>query len=486
MFSLLSGGLFQFPLPISFFRRGLRGEQGYLPAQPLDLPGRQQGDGAVLPVEARPPVHLSQPQAADALCHAGPCGLFDIRDRRLPEDVELRSQLPEQLLIQFRGLFSRGGAAGGGGDDLRQRGQALKGLGSLGPEPRRTVSQGLHPVLHADGQFFAAHRAHPAPLRRLGRCQADAAVPVSVQVVLALLRKELDGPAKALPGPDGPDQLRIGPPGVQQIGLPPQLGGGVGVRVGDQGEAVQGGDPPVHGRVGGEPRLHRVNAGRQVVKAGLHGVEPGKGAEHGEVGRPDVGGDELRVRAGLQRQLQQVPAVQAQDGPPVGVDVADGLQPGGELIGGLQGGEQDQVVDLPGPAVPLVDGADLPGDDEPGRLAAHAAGQPQLRPQGVHALPGGDQLLLQLRPPGGMGEVPRAQQPDALPAGPPVQMGQVAVPAGGPGEAGVDVEIGDIHGGTFCQIDGLIIPLFPLRRNRVRLSAIPAQGCGACMFTTVL
>ena len=58
------------------------------------------------------------------------------------------------------------------------------------------------------------------------------------------------------------DQLRIGQARVQQVRLPAQLGGGVGVGVGDQRETVQGGDPPVHGRVGGEARLHRVDVRR--------------------------------------------------------------------------------------------------------------------------------------------------------------------------------------------------------------------------------
>ena len=44
---------------------------------------------------------------------------------------------------------------------------------------------------------------------------------------------------------------------------------------------------------------------------------------------------------GIQRQLQQVPAVQPQDGTAVGADVANGLQPGRELIRRLQGGQKN-------------------------------------------------------------------------------------------------------------------------------------------------
>ena len=76
----------------------------------------------------------------------------------------------------------------------------------------------------------------------------------------------------------------------------------------------------------------------QIPEALLHGIEAGEGAKQSEVGRPDVSGDEFRVRAGVQGQLQQVPTVQPQNGPSVGVDVADGLQPGGELVRRLQRG----------------------------------------------------------------------------------------------------------------------------------------------------
>ena len=67
------------------------------------------------------------------------------------------------------------------------------------------------------------------------RGQADAAVPVAIQVVLALLGEELHRALESLSGADGPDQLRVGEAGVQKIRLPAQLGGGMGVGVGDQG-----------------------------------------------------------------------------------------------------------------------------------------------------------------------------------------------------------------------------------------------------------
>lgn len=77
--------------------------------------------------------------------------------------------------------------------------------------------------------------------------------------------------------------------------------------------------------------------------------------------------NELRLRAGVQGQLQQIPAVQPEDGPAVGADVPDGLQLGGQQVRRLQRGEKDKVMDLPGLSIPLIDGADLTSDDESGR-----------------------------------------------------------------------------------------------------------------------
>ena len=47
--------------------------------------------------------------------------------------------------------------------------------------------------------------------------------------------------------------------------------------------------------------------------------------------------NELRLRAGVQGQLQQIPAVQPEDGPAVGADVPDGLQLGGQQVRRLAG-----------------------------------------------------------------------------------------------------------------------------------------------------
>ena len=91
----------------------------------------------------------------------------------------------------------------------------------------------------------------------------------------------------------------------------------MGVGVGYQREAIQGGQPPVHGRVGRESRLHSMDMAGQVAKAFPDGVKAGKGAEHGEMRGPDMGGDKLGLRAGSQSQLQEIAAGKPQDRPSV-------------------------------------------------------------------------------------------------------------------------------------------------------------------------
>ena len=87
-------------------------------------------------------------------------------------------------------------------------------------------------------------------------------------------------------------------------------------------------------------------------------------------------------------------------------------------------------------AVALVDAADLPGDDKPGRLPGATSGQAQILPQGVDALSGGHQLLPQLRAPGGVGEVPGAHQSRCPFAGPTSPGGAGRRPGWWPGKSG--------------------------------------------------
>ena len=157
-----------------------------------------------------------------------------------------------------------------------------------------------------------------------------------------------------------------------------------------------------------------------------------------------MSGDIDRLGTGFQQNLQQVPAVQAQDGPAVAVQVAGLLQALGQPFGVSQAGQQDQMVYLAGAPVPLIDGADLPGHQEKGGLS-RPAGQavPVLQP--VQSLPGLLQHFLQFFPPDRVGEVPGAHKAQALAPGPQVQVRGVAIPAGGPGVFGMDMQVRRVH-----------------------------------------
>ena len=451
---------FRHPAPGGLGRLGgLHPEEAHLPLEVLPLGGAEQLDHTVGPVVPRAAHHLASPQPADALRHAGPGRGPDVLQRHLPENGELRPQSRQHGLVLGAHLLACGRAPLRGGDHLRQRHQALKGPGIRADIALRPVRQLLHPVEHAGGQPLAAHRTHPSGGLRLHRGEAHPTVPVAVKVVLALLGEKLNGTVKALPGLDGPGQLRVGQARVQQVGLPPQFGRRVGIGVGHQGISVQGGTAADHCGIRGEPGLQGVDMAGEIAEALPDGVKAGEGPKQGEVGRPDVSGDEHRIRAGLQGDLQQIPAVQAQDGPPVGVEVANGLQAAGEGLRRLQMGQENQGVNLAHLAVFLVDGADLPGDYEPGRVRPGSL-------QGIESLLRLGQLVPQLGPPGGVGEVAGAYQADALPSGPGIQRLRLQLLAGGPGVFGVDMQIGDIHAASSPSRFFPILPPFPHGRKR--------------------
>ena len=108
-----------------------------------------------------------------------------------------------------------------------------------------------------------------------------------------------------------------------------------------------------------------MNVRSKVAEAFFYGIKAGKCPEQGEMGRPDMGGYKYRLRAGLQGDLQQVAAVQPQYRPAVGMDIPNGLQLFGKRFRSIQTGEKDDIVNLAGPAVFLVDGANLPRQHEP-------------------------------------------------------------------------------------------------------------------------
>src|SRR5215469_8293902 len=108
------------------------------------------------------------------------------------------------------------------------------------------------------------------------------------------------------------------------------------------------------------------------------------------------------------------------------------------------------MVDFPRPLATPVDRRYLCGKHEP-HLAGAAAWRVSPQPRfGVLAEPeqprlGGDQLLPQFLRPARMRKVARADDRDPLTKRPPGEMLEVAVPAAGAGEPGVDVQVGVEH-----------------------------------------
>ena len=86
------------------------------------------------------------------------------------------------------------------------------------------------------------------------------------------------------------------------------------VGVGDEGIAVEGGDRPVHRRIGGEAGLQGKDMVAEVVEALFDRVEAGTGAEEGEPRRPDVGGDEKAFGCGFEDNVEEIAGVEAEDG----------------------------------------------------------------------------------------------------------------------------------------------------------------------------
>ena len=196
------------------------------------------------------------------------------------------------------------------------------------------------------------------------------AFPVAVKMIFALLRKEFNGALKALAPLYGAVEPRIGHGNVKQAGLPAQLGGRVGVRVGDKLKGVKGRQPPVHGRIRGQSCLQGMNLGSQLLIAFFNGIKTGKCPEQRKMRGPDVGRNIDGIRACLQCYGQKIVTVQSQDGASVRMYVADGFQPPGKHFGCFQAGQEDKAVYLAHTAVFLVNGADFPADNKTGAALA--------------------------------------------------------------------------------------------------------------------
>ena len=435
------------PQPLLLRKRLLRvlysesGEQIHLAFRLPRLFRSEHPYDTVFPVISGNFLHLAGPEPPDALCHPQSRHPADRFLRYPAQNFKFRSQLCQHFPVQFRGFYAGCGKSHGGGDHLRQRNQALIGLGPGLHIPLRPVRQFLRPMIDADGNLLPAHRTAAPELLRLGRRQTEMAFPMPVHMIFPFLGIKLNGSAQAVSRLDSLLQALPGRLPIKEGGLPSQLRRRVGVGAGYQLKIIQHGQPPVHGRIRGKPRLHRVDIQGQIPKTFFHRIKSGKGSQKGKMRRPDMGGNQHALRTGVQKDFQQIPAVQPQNRPSVRMDIPDGFQPGRQPVRLLKPRQQNHIVNLPHFAVFLVNGTDFSGDNKKGLFAP--AGLPVLQPiflfQPVQTVPGLFQLFLQFPTPVRMGKIPRSHHPDSFSLRPESQMFRVAFLAGGPGKPGMNM-----------------------------------------------
>ena len=461
-----------FPAPgclaISFrafvFFRLLCRKEAHLSLQAVSFLLGQQPDLPILPVKTGFPLHLAHAQTPDALCHQGTCGFPDILNRNFPQNDKFRSQRPCHLFIFFRRLLPRRRNSHGSADYLHKRHQTLEGPPFWQDKSLLPVRKLLHPVHHPDGYFLSAHRASVSIPGSLPGTDAQAAFPVPVKMIFPLLRKKLNGTCQSLSQLYGICQSPIGQFHIQQTGFPSQFCRGMGIGIGYQAETVQRPHAPVHGRIGRKPCLQGMNMGCQIFKALFHGIKSRKSAKHGKMGRPDMGRHINSIRAGLQHDFQQIPAGNPQNGPPIGMNVPYQLQPPCHCPGRLQPRQNQQAVHLSHPVSLFVDGTDLPRDHKPGIRGRRCSLQPVFLFQYIQSILCRFQLFRQFIPPGRMGKIPGSHNVDSFFSGPQIQVFRRAVPAGGPGIPGMNMQISYVHLSSHSAAPGRLSPDSPSNR----------------------
>ena len=338
---------------------------------------------AVLAVIAGLPFHLARAHAAQGLGQQGRPLAAQVFQGRIAKHSQLGPNPRHQLLARARHALAARSHAQHFAHNLDQWHQAGKRLGAFRPKTFWSVSQRRHPAEHAAGKRLSATRAYFVARGSLVGRHHHLALAVAIGVVLALLGKELEraektGPALAKRVAHG----KVGEIAVEQIGFATQLVRGMGIGAGDERIAIQGGEAPVHGRVGRETGFDREDVRREIGKTFGNRIEAGLRAQGREPGRPDVRGDEKGVWRGCQRDLQKVARIHAQDGASVGFDVADAGQARRHARRGLEVGRVDEIVHLAHPITAAVDAADLDRQHETHRratgrrnLGVHGPGQ---------------------------------------------------------------------------------------------------------------
>src|SRR6185437_15411550 len=98
-------------------------------------------------------------------------------------------------------------------------------------------------------------------------------ISMAIEMVFPLLRKELDGAAVGVARFEGALDRPITRFTIELARLPPNLTRRMSIGVRHERVAIQLREPPVHGRIGREPRLEREDVFRQIAIAFLDGIE---------------------------------------------------------------------------------------------------------------------------------------------------------------------------------------------------------------------
>ena len=253
------------------------------------------------------------------------------------------------------------------GNQLDERNQAL-----VRQRPAGTVAGGLIGQ-HFDAMHDSAR--HGLSAFRTGvvvgsgflRRQADLTVSVPVVMVLAFFRKKLDRPQEQRGIATRKGGLDTGERqvAVQHVGLTAKLARGMGIGVRDQGNAVELTQSPVHGRVRRQSGFNHVDMGTQFPETFFQRIKPRVGPEHRKMRRPGMRRDEQGLRSAFQHDAQQILTVQPQDGPSVGMEVADARQLVRHVRHGAETRRKDQIMHFARTFVTLINTADLGSQHEP-------------------------------------------------------------------------------------------------------------------------
>jgi hypothetical protein len=232
------------------------------------------------------------------------------------------------------------------------------------------VGEHLDPVLDPDRQRLAADRTKAAMGERLLRREPHLAFAMAVEMILPLLGEEFDRAGIAVAALERMLDGEVVDFAVEGRGLAPELARRMRIGVGGETIAVEKRHPPVHRRIGRQPRFHGEDAIGEIAVAVGDRVETGLRSERREPRRPDMRRHQVGMGAGFERDLKEIAGIEAENGAAVGGDIADAREPRRHAVDGLEVGGIDQVMDFAGAVTLLVDGRDFDLEHEPHRRAA--------------------------------------------------------------------------------------------------------------------